>query len=121
MTTASGHTTAIRAKTVLGTSVYNRAGTKIGTVEDVILDKTSNNVMFAVLGFGGLLHMGEHYYPIPWSKLEYDEQLKGYMVDIDEPQLKTAPHDSIDSLTRGDGKAYRDQAFKYYETRPYWM
>jgi sporulation protein YlmC with PRC-barrel domain len=121
MTTASGHTTAIRAKKVLGTTVYDWAGKKIGSVEDVVLDKTSNNIMFAVLGFGGLMGMGEKYCPMPWSKLEYSEQMNGYTVDVNEAQLKAAPQDSIDLLTRGDGTAYREKAFKYYEARPYRM
>jgi sporulation protein YlmC with PRC-barrel domain len=38
MTTASGHTTAIRARKVIGTHVKDTAGTRIGEVEDVVLD-----------------------------------------------------------------------------------
>jgi len=53
MTTASGHTSAIRAKKVIGTTVKNTAGEKIGQVEDIVLDKTSNSIVFAVVGFGG--------------------------------------------------------------------
>ena len=41
MPTASGHTKAILASKVQGTPVYNTAGDKIGTVEDVVLDKLS--------------------------------------------------------------------------------
>ena len=52
MTTATGHTSAIRAKKVIGTSVKNTAGEKIGQVEDIVLDKTSNSIVFAVVGFG---------------------------------------------------------------------
>ena len=44
MPTVSGHTTAIRAKQVLGTNVNDPAGHKIGTIEDVILDKKSNKI-----------------------------------------------------------------------------
>ncbi len=33
MATASGHTEAIRASRVIGTSVYNKAGDKIGSIE----------------------------------------------------------------------------------------
>ncbi|MBV9622020.1 MAG: PRC-barrel domain-containing protein, partial [Gammaproteobacteria bacterium] len=58
MTTATGHTAAIRAKKVIGTNVNDSAGRKIGVVEDVILDKQSNNIMFAVVGFGGFLGAG---------------------------------------------------------------
>jgi hypothetical protein len=59
MTTPSGHTNAIRAKKVLGTKVTDPAGKKIGEVEDVVLDKQSNRIMFAVIGFGGVLGMAE--------------------------------------------------------------
>ena len=51
MTTSSGHTTAILASKVKGTAVYNNSGDKIGTVEDVVLDKQSNQIMFAALGW----------------------------------------------------------------------
>ena len=65
MTTSSGHTSAILASKVKGTAVYNDAGDRIGTVEDVVLDKQSNQIMFAALGFGGVLGLGEKYYPVP--------------------------------------------------------
>ena len=39
MTTAKGHTSAMRAKKVIGSNVADTAGTKIGHVEDVVLDK----------------------------------------------------------------------------------
>ena len=38
MTTSSGHTTAILASKVKGTAVYDGAGDRIGTVEDIVLD-----------------------------------------------------------------------------------
>jgi hypothetical protein len=59
MTTPSGHTTAIRAKKVIGTKVQDTSGRKIGEVEDVMLDKQSNSIMFAVIGFGGFLVIAE--------------------------------------------------------------
>jgi hypothetical protein len=37
------------------------------------------------------LGMGEDYYPLPWSKLDYDTRLGGYRADITENQLKGAP------------------------------
>jgi hypothetical protein len=64
MPTTSGHTRAIRTNKVIGTTVRNAAGESIGKVEDVVLDKQSNNIMFAVVGFGGFLGMGEKYHPV---------------------------------------------------------
>jgi sporulation protein YlmC with PRC-barrel domain len=58
MTTASGHTSAIRAKKVIGTDVKDTSGATIGKIEDIMLDKQSSNIMYAVVGFGGFLGMG---------------------------------------------------------------
>jgi sporulation protein YlmC with PRC-barrel domain len=120
MATASGHTTAIRAKKVIGTAVKDTAGNKIGTIEDVVLDKLSNNIMFAVVGFGGFLGMAEKYHPIPWSALDYDERENAYVVSYSKEQLKAAPAGSIDELTGDDGLAMRDRTYAYYKAPRYW-
>ena len=121
MTTASGHTAAISARKVIDTEVFDPSGKKIGEVKDVVLDKTSNNIMFAIVGFGGLMGVGEKYHPIPWSELDYKERRKGYVVGFTKDQLAAAPAGSIEELTRDDGRAYRDRAFDYYKVRPYWQ
>jgi sporulation protein YlmC with PRC-barrel domain len=120
MTTASGHTSAIRAKKVLGTNVTDRSGKKIGEVEDVMLDKESNSILFAVIGFGGFLGIAEKYHPVPWAALDYDESQGSYVVDYTKEQLQAAPAGSIEELTRGDGLQFRDRTYDYYKTPRYW-
>ena len=121
MPTPSGHTTAILASKVSGTPVYNTQGERIGTVEDVVLDKMSNNIMFAVLGSGGVLGMGEKFRPIPWSVLDYDAEKGGYVVSVTRDILENAPSYKMADLTSDDGEtAIRAEAFSYYKTERYW-
>ena len=120
MPTASGHTQAIRAKKVIGTNVKDPSGEKIGEVEDVMLDKESNNIIFAVVGFGGFLGVAEKYHPIPWSALEFDENADAYVVNYTKEQLQSAPTASIDELTRDDGQMFRDRSYAYYKEPRYW-
>ena len=120
MTTSSGHTTAIRAKKAIGTTVYNGTGEKIGTVEDIVLDKKSNNIMYAVVGFGGFLKMGEKFHPVPWSQLDYDEAKGGYVVPYSRQMLETAPSAKIEELIANDGAGFRDKAFTHYNAERYW-
>lgn len=120
MATVSGHTSAIRASRVIGTDVKDTQGNVLGKIEDVVLDKTDNAVMFAVVGFGGMLGLGEKYHPLPWSVLDYDEAEQAYVVPYSREQLKAAPSDSISELTRDDGAAHRDRAFDYYQVPKYW-
>lgn len=121
MPTATGHTSAIRASKVIGTPVYNGAGDKIGTVEDVVLDKLSNNIMFAVVGFGGFLGINEKFHPLPWSTLDYQKDRDGYVVNVTKEQLEAAPADRIEELTRADGDGLRDQVYDYYQAPRYWQ
>ena len=119
--TPTGHTTAILASKVRGTPVYNRDGDKIGTVEDIVLDKVSNNIMFAVLGTGGLLGMGEKYRPIPWSVLDYDPNKGGYLVPMSKDSLDNAPAYRMEDLTSDDGTgAIRAETYNYYHAEQYW-
>ncbi|MEX0407088.1 PRC-barrel domain-containing protein [Aquibium sp. LZ166] len=120
MTTPSGHTTAITASKVLGTNVYNTAGQKIGEIKDIVLDKMSNRIMFAVIGFGGFLTIGEKYHAIPWSSLDYEASEGGYVVPFSRQQLETAPSYSISDLTASDGTAARNESYDYYKVEPYW-
>ena len=119
MTTASGHTSAICASKVIGTNVKDTAGQTIGEVEDVVLDKESNSILFAVVGFGGFLGMAEKYHPIPWASLTYDNGENAYIVEYTKEQLQAAPVGSIDELTRDDGAGVRDRAYEYYQVDPH--
>ena len=120
MPTPSGHTTAIRASRVIGTRVKNTAGETIGEVEDVILDKLSNQVMFAVVAFGGFLGIGEKYHAIPWASLDYRPDEAAYVVSYTREQLESAPSDTISALTRNDGTGARDAAYTHYGAKPHW-
>ncbi len=81
----------IAASKVNGTSVYNPAGEKLGSVYDVMIDKTSGHAEYAVLSFGGFLGIGSDYYPLPWKALKYDPGQGGYIVNIDKRLLEGAP------------------------------
>ncbi len=120
MPTVSGHTSAIRAKKVIGTSVKDATGATIGRVEDIVLDKLSNNIMFAIVGFGGFLGVGEKFHPLPWSTLDYDEDADGYVVNLTRQQLEAAPAFTMDELTRGDGTQFRERGYDYYTATRYW-
>jgi sporulation protein YlmC with PRC-barrel domain len=120
MTTTSGHTSAIRAKKVIGTTVKDSAGERLGEIEDVVLDKQSNSILFSVMSFGGVLGVGEKYHPVPWAALTYDKSEDAYIVNLTKDQLKAAPADTLEELTRDDGLAYRDRAFDFYKAPRYW-
>lgn len=121
MATASGHTDAILVSRVIGTNVYDANGEQVGEIKDVVLKKASNGVMFAVIGFGGILDIGEKYCAVPWSSLDYDDDAGGYVVPFSKDQMESAPHYSVSEMTKDDGVPARDQAYNHYGVQPYWQ
>lgn len=53
---------------VEGTAVYGSDERKIGSIERVMIDKKSGRVSYAVLGFGGILGLGNDHYPLPGNR-----------------------------------------------------
>jgi hypothetical protein len=98
---------------VEGTAVYGADKRKIGTVQRVMIDKISGKIAYAVVSFGGFLGMGEEYYPMPWSKLDYDTKLGGYRVDITEDQLRGAPKFSRSTDWDWTNRTNDERVYKY--------
>ena len=82
----------ISSDRVEGSSVYNPAGDKLGSIDDLMIDKRSGQVRYAVMEFGGFLGMGTDRYPLPWNMLKYDLDKGGYVVPLDKARLEGAPH-----------------------------
>jgi hypothetical protein len=106
---------------VSGTSVYNRAGESIGEINDVMIDKVSGKVAYAVMSFGGFLGIGENHYPVPWSLLKYDTAQGGYVVDISKSQLEGAPSYREGGDPDWGDREYETRLHGFYGAGPYWM
>ena len=104
----------ISSDKVEGTSVYDRNGNKLGTVSNVMLDKRSGQVAYAVLSFGGFLGMGSSYHPLPWNQLTYDSNQGGYVVDLTKEQLEGAPTYSASNEAHWDDPHYGRKIDEYY-------
>jgi sporulation protein YlmC with PRC-barrel domain len=104
----------IAASKVNGTSVYNTAGEKLGSVHDVMIDKTSGKTEYAIMSFGGFLGIGNSYHPLPWHSLNYDERRGGYVVNIDRSRLEGAPVYDGDEADKWADPAYGQQIDAYY-------
>jgi hypothetical protein len=112
--------TLIAAEKVKGTDVYNRAGEKLGSVEDIMIDKVSGRAIYAVMSFGGFLGMGEKHHPLPWATLKYDTQKGGYVVNLDKKQLEGAPNYDRDAEFKWTPD-YGRKVDSYYKVPSLWM
>lgn len=106
----------IAASKVNGTTVYNTAGEKLGSVYDVMIDKRSGKTEYAIMSFGGFLGIGDSYHPLPWQALTYDERVGGYVVNIDRSRLEAAPSYRTSDTLAWDDPAYGRRVDDYYRS-----
>ena len=111
----------IAADKVEGTTVRNRAGEKLGSIENVMIDKLTGKVAYAVMSFGGFLGIGEQYHALPWCMLKYDTDMESYVVDLDKDRLEGAPaHRKTDALD-WDDPVWARKVHDYYNVPPFWI
>ena len=104
----------IASDKVEGTAVYDRNGTKLGSVYNFMVEKRSGKVAYAVMSFGGFLGMGSSYHPLPWNQLTYEPAQGGYVVDLTKEQLEGAPTYSASEAPRWNDPTYSRGIDDYY-------
>jgi sporulation protein YlmC with PRC-barrel domain len=110
----------ISASMVMDTPVCNAQGEKLGTVEDLMLDKLSGRVRYAVLSFGGFLGMGDKLFPLPWRALDYNKDWEAFVVDIDKERLESAPGFDVGNPPDFGDEAWGQKLYDYYGYSEYW-
>src|SRR6266567_6565715 len=66
-----------RASKVVGLSVYNDNNESVGSINDMLMDK-SGNIKGVVLGVGGFLGVGEHLVAVPFDKMKFSTEPVAY-------------------------------------------
>src|SRR4030088_681345 len=59
-----------RASKVVGLSVYNDNNESLGSINDLLMDK-SGSIKAVVIGVGGFLGVGEHLVAVPFDKVKF--------------------------------------------------
>ncbi len=81
----------IASDRIEGTPVRRSEGTKVGTIERLMIDKVSGKVAYAVLSLGGFMGVGATRIPVPWGRLKYAISLDAYEINLSDEELSRAP------------------------------
>jgi sporulation protein YlmC with PRC-barrel domain len=104
------------ASKVRSAKLKNAQNEELGKVEDVLLDR-NHRAVFVVAGRGGVLGVGEHFIPVPWSKLGLSTNPESTAVTVSisatKAQLDKAP------LIKGDyatllAHGFADEVRRYF-------
>ena len=82
----------MRASKFIGETVRNGKGEKIGSVDDLILNR-GDRILYAVISVGGFLGVGDRLVAVPFEALEFGaKDVEGVVIyDTTKEQLKAEP------------------------------
>jgi sporulation protein YlmC with PRC-barrel domain len=76
-------------KTLMGKTIYNEAGQKVGKVDDLIISP-DKNVSYVIVGAGGFVGIGRHDVAIPVSQIQ-DKAGRLVMAGATKDMIKAMP------------------------------
>jgi sporulation protein YlmC with PRC-barrel domain len=114
--TSSSHQGEWRASKVVGLSVYNDKNESVGSINDMLMDK-SGNIKAVVLGVGGFLGVGEHLVAVPFDKVKFSTEPVAYSGMAGAPSTggaKTTPSTTTTGAATNTAPASTAKANPWY-------
>jgi sporulation protein YlmC with PRC-barrel domain len=114
----------LRASKINDAKLKNHQDQDVGEVVDLLLDRNYRAV-YAIVGHGGVLGIGESYIPVPWSslRLTYNRDTTGVtaVIDATKAKLEQAPLVKENSYATMLAPGFAGQVNRYFgvtEPRP---
>jgi sporulation protein YlmC with PRC-barrel domain len=111
----------MNTREVLGSTVRDRNGRAVGSVEEIVVDRLTGRVTFAVVSLAAAAGGGSEaaLLPVPWSALtnSEDESLRLGVAARSVADAPTIASDELDDLERRDVSV---EVFSHYGVQPPW-
>lgn len=104
------------ANELAGMTVQNRNGESLGKVKDFVVDANTGQVLYTVIGSGGVLGIGETLHAVPVSALNYDSTTgaERLTLDIAADRWSAAPRFRKDRISSLQADQEGRSTFEYY-------
>jgi hypothetical protein len=109
----------LKATNVIGASVTNPEGEKLGSINDLTMS-ANGRVRFAILSSGGVLGMGGKLIAVPMKALSFKDD-KNAILNISKKRLATAPSFDENNWPDMADRQWSEDMFRFYGVTPIWM
>ena len=107
----------LSTSTLRNTSVVNRQGESLGSIEDIMLDPQNGRVEYAVLDFGGFLGIGDKLFAVPLQAFEIDRSNERFVLDMSKDRLENAPGFDKTDWPQTANREFTEGVYDFYGHR----
>jgi sporulation protein YlmC with PRC-barrel domain len=99
----------VRADTLIGMTVYDTNGEKVGKVKDIIFDE-KGQAKGVVLSVGGVLGLGAKAVGLQWSEVDIQPDAQVAKIQYNKDQLQAAPDFKTSEAQKAESDAAQSQS-----------
>lgn len=104
----------VKTDEVIGVDVINNANENLGKIYELVLNKQSGQVVYAVLESGSFLGLGGKFFAIPWKSFRYDVENDSFIFNCSKEKLKAAPGFDKDNWPTFSDAGWNNSINDYY-------
>jgi sporulation protein YlmC with PRC-barrel domain len=116
-TISKSGTLLIEGRTLIKSTILNKKGSKLGRINEIILDISGGKIIFIIISFGGIYGFGERLTAVPWRLLRFNDIQKKYILDVESNELYTAPGFDNNSWPETNGPYWYEIIEEYYKDK----
>lgn len=104
---------------LLGSTVKDRSGRQIGSLEEIVVDRLTGRVKFAIVELDHATSSST-YLPVPWSALTNLSNDRAVRVELAARRIADAPTVEADDLASLERRDVGVEVYSYYGLQPPW-
>ena len=110
----------LSAGTLIGDTVKNTQGEKLGNLKEIMLDVERGQIAYAVLDFGGFMGLGDKLFAVPFEAFTVDEKDHKLILNVDKETLKNAEGFDKNNWPDTANLDWGRKTHQHYGYTPYW-
>ena len=107
----------VRASKLMGKPLQNSQGQRLGSIDNLVIDRSTGKVEYAVIGSGGVLGVGEKLHAVPWESVNYDSGRQTLTLDATKQKIDNAPSFTRDKWPNMSDPAWQSQVDRYFSVQ----
>ena len=104
----------VKSGAILGSSVFNANGEKLGSVDDIVINRGNGRILSVVIRDGGLLGIGGKLVAVPYGAFGYDASKGRLTLDVTPERLEQAPASEGDGWLEFDSEEWTEELTETY-------
>jgi sporulation protein YlmC with PRC-barrel domain len=109
-----------KASEIMGRSVQNNRGEKLGEIKDLVIDPDQYRISYVVMTFGGFLGFGDKLFAVPTGVLQMPGTGGYAVLTVDKDRLKDAKGFDKNNWPNLADPTVASGIYEFYGEKPYW-